>query len=420
MVKKQIVIVGAGVIGLHCAYYLRRNGHDVLVIDQIEEDDESGCSYGNCGYTVPSHFIPLASPAMLKSGLKLLFDPKSPVHLPLFKNAKNVPWFWNFLLSSTANKVKNAGPVLFALNSLSSSLYQNIYTDIAADSNNYKQNGLLLLSTTKKGWDEEIETAETGLKMGMDVQVLSAKEVAGIEPGVDWNIKGGVMYRLDGMLNPEVHMRLLKQWLKNNGVRFQYGETVRDITISKGKVDGIGTQSKKYQADEYVIATGAYSQQIARKVNLYLPVISGKGYSLDFPSHTLRIETPFILTEAKVAVSPFEQTIRIGSGMELNGVVGDVSLRRVEAMLNRTKKAVPSFKEFQTDKTRIWEGLRPVSPDGIPFIGRTQKVRNLLFATGHAMMGMSLGPVTGKLISEQVNGEGLTVDSPLFHPDRFH
>lgn len=419
--KKKIVIVGAGVIGLHCAYYLAESGHEVEIIDQISETDEQGCSYGNCGFIVPSHFIPLASPAMLKSGFKMMFNSKSPVQISPFRNVKYIKWFLNFLKSSSAKKVRATAPTLYQLNIDSYFQYLQFYKENAENHSSLNNNGLLILSTTYKGFEEEIETAKFGQKLGVNIDILSNEKLKSKEPKIEFNVEGGVFYHNDGMISPEQHMQLLKTSLKTMGVKFHYNQTVNNFTTSSGNVIEIVTNSTKFKADEFVIATGAGSQVIARKLGLYLPVIAGKGYSVDFLNKDLSINSPIILSEAKVAISPFHQKVRLGSGMEFNGKKGHVSEVRVATVLEKTKEAIPSLSSIMDDSPTIWEGLRPVSPDGLPFIGRTKKVKNVLFATGHAMMGVSLGPISGRLIADTINEKAVNQSySLLLDPDRFN
>ncbi len=418
--KKKVVVVGAGVIGLHCAYYLSESGHDVTIIDKISEADESGCSYGNCGFIVPSHFIPIASPAMLKSGLRMMFDPQSPVQMSLSKNIKHYGWFYNFLKFSTSQKVNAVAPTLFQLNSDSLFLYHQFYKQHQEHRASLKHNGLLLLSTTQKGLNEEIEIAEKGIKLGASIELLNIEKLKTLEPELELDVEGGVLYNTDGMIAPEKHMHLLKEILLQKGVKFYYNQKIEDLVKKADRITKVQTLDRTFKADEFVIATGAFSQVLAKKIDLYLPVIAGKGYSVDYDNKGVFMKTPIILNEAKVAISPFQTKIRLGSGMEFNGKKGQISKSRVEAAINNTKKAIPSLNTILSETPDVWEGLRPVSPDGMPFIGRTQKAKNVLIATGHAMMGMSLGPISGRLITDFVN-ENYVIQSymSMLDPDRF-
>ena len=417
--KKKVVVIGAGTIGLHCAYFLRQAGHEVEILETASVNDETGCSYGNCGFVVPSHFTPLASPAMLKSGFKMLFDPQSPVYLPAFSNVGNIPWFLKFIKAANNRQVRKVAPTLYQLNAQSNLLYEEMINKHQADSD-YEKQGLLMLSTTNNGFEEEAEVAHIANDLGITTRLFDRESIREIEPDSDFDIAGGVLYESDAHLNPSKHMAWLKKWLSGNGVKFHYNSAVQKFNIKNGKIYSAESETSVFSADEFVIATGAASSKLARLLNMSLPVLAGKGYSIDFPAGQLKLNTPVILTEAKVVITPFVNSFRLGSGMEFNGKVGQVRMNRVQTMLDRTHHAIPSFPKTNVTEQKIWEGLRPVSPDGVPFIGRTQRYLNLLFATGHALMGMSLGPVTGKIITDLISGVKPEFEMDVLHPDRFN
>ena len=399
--KKKIIVIGAGTIGLHCAFYLSQNGFEVELIEALPEEDESGCSYGNCGMLVPSHFIPLASPAMLRSGLKMMFDRKSPVYLPVSKNLGHLSWFLKFMQAANKKKVEKEVPLLYRLNDESRRLYKELSL-ISENAMDYRHRGMLIVSTTEKGFEEEAEVAAWGNKLGIETVTLNQKLLQELEPDVSFNIYGAILYKSDGQIDPVAHQRWLKSYLKANGVIFHYNTPVAGFGLSKGKIVEIKTHAGTFKADEYVLAAGAFSGNLAAMAGIKLPVISGKGYSIDFSKDELQLRTPLILTEAKVALTPFNNRIRLGSGMEFNGNVGEVRLERVQAILDRTSAAIPSLKNKTAAEQKIWEGLRPITPSGVPYIGRSGKHNNLIIAAGHAMMGASLGPVTGKIVSQLI------------------
>ena len=186
-----------------------------------------------------------------------------------------------------------------------------------------------------------------------------------------------------------------------------------------GKIEKAETTSSSFRADEFVLAAGLFSKKIAETTGISLPLISGKGYSIDFPGTLSDLKTPVILSEARVALTPFSNSLRLGSGMELNGKTGDINKRRVQAMLDRTHDALPGFPKVKADNLKVWEGLRPVTPDGLPLIGRTKQVKNLLVAAGHAMMGFSLAPVTGKIISDFVEDKTIDLWGEINRINRF-
>ena len=211
----------------------------------------------------------------------------------------------------------------------------------------------------------------------------------------------------------------MKNWLKKQGVQFHYQTNLIKLETHNGKITKAETNSTNFVADEYVLAAGIFSKELVKNLGVDLPLISGKGYSIDFFDTHLNLNTPVILSEARVALTPFANSLRLGSGMEFNGNTGKVSMQRVQAMLDRTHEALPGFSKVQARKLKIWEGLRPVTPDGVPLIGRTKQIKNLLVATGHAMMGVSLSPVTGKIISDLVIGKSDGLFSDIYRLNRF-
>jgi D-amino-acid dehydrogenase len=416
--KKKIVIIGAGTIGLHCAYFLNKNGHEVEIIEAASESDTSGCSHGNCGLIVPSHFVPLASPGMLKSGMKMIFDTKSPVSLPLLKNIGNIPWFLKFMKAANTEHVRRTSPALFSLNAESKKLYSEIHRQYP-ENFEWQEKGLLMTCTTSKGFKEEIETAKIASDLGIETKILDAGGLKNIEPDVKFNVSGAVWYECDAHIQPAKYIQWLKNELKSKGVQFHYQTHLVNLKTQHGKIVKAETETTNFIADEFVLAAGIYSKELAKNLGLSLPLISGKGYSINFPDSNLKLSIPVILTEAKVALTPFANSLRLGSGMEFNGKTGQINLRRVQEMLDRTHNALPGFPKFEAHKLKVWEGLRPVTPDGVPLIGRTKQIENLLVAAGHAMMGVSLAPITGKIISDFVDGKQRDSYSKILSPNRF-
>jgi len=416
--KKKIIIIGAGTIGLHCAYFLNKNGHEVEIIEAASETDTNGCSYGNCGLIVPSHFVPLASPGMLKSGLKMMFDSKSPVSLPALKNIGHIPWFAKFIKAANVEHVRRSALTLFSLNSESKKLYREIHSQYP-ENLEWQEKGLLMTCTTSKGFEEEIEIAKVANELGIGTKILDAGGLKNIEPDVKFNVSGAVWYECDAHIHPAKYLQWLKNELKRQGVKFHYQTRLINLKTQNRKIIKAETETTGFMADEYVLAAGIYSKELAKNLGFSLPLISGKGYSIDFPDTPLKLKIPVILTEAKIALTPFVGSLRLGSGMEFNGKTGQINMQRVQAILDRTHAALPDFPKVKARKLKIWEGLRPVTPDGVPLIGRTKHIENLIVAAGHAMMGVSLAPITGKIISDLVDGKSEGHFSDIYRLNRF-
>ena len=403
---------------MHCAYFLNKNGHEVEIIETAPENDASGCSYGNCGLIVPSHFVPLASPGMLKSGLKMIFDTISPVSLPILKNIRNLSWFLKFINAANIEHVRRSVPALFSLNTESKKLYKEIQSQIP-ENLEWQEKGLLMACTTSEGFKEEIETAKIANDLGIVTKIIDASGLKDIEPGVKFNVSGAVWYESDAHIQPAKYLQWLKNELKTKGVQFHYKSRLINLKTQNGKIVKAETETAHFEVDEFVLAAGIYSKELAKNLGFSLPLISGKGYSIDFSDTHLKLNIPVILTEAKVALTPFTNSLRLGSGMEFNGKTGQINMQRIQAMLDRTHDALPDFPKFDARKLKIWEGLRPVTPDGVPLIGRTKQIENLLVAAGHAMMGVSLAPVTGNIISNIVEGKAGGYFDEIYRLNRF-
>lgn len=403
---------------MHCAYFLNKNGHEVEIIEAASETDTNGCSYGNCGLIVPSHFVPLASPGMLKSGLKMMFDSKSPVSLPALKNIGHIPWFAKFIKAANVEHVRRSALTLFSLNSESKKLYREIHSQYP-ENLEWQEKGLLMTCTTSKGFEEEIEIAKVANELGIGTKILDAGGLKNIEPDVKFNVSGAVWYECDAHIHPAKYLQWLKNELKRQGVKFHYQTRLINLKTQNRKIIKAETETTGFMADEYVLAAGIYSKELAKNLGFSLPLISGKGYSIDFPDTHLKLKIPVILTEAKIALTPFVGSLRLGSGMEFNGKTGQINMQRVQAILDRTHAALPDFAKVKARKLKIWEGLRPVTPDGVPLIGRTKHIENLIVAAGHAMMGVSLAPITGKIISDLVDGKSEGHFSDIYRLNRF-
>ncbi len=416
---KKIIIIGAGAIGLHTAYYLRKAGHEVEVLEASGESDQTGCSYGNCGYMVPSHFITMASPGMLHSGLKMMLNSKSPVGFNPAKNIGRLGWFLKFTAAATnSKKVENAIPTLYTLNHLSNQLYQELKNEHQWG-NEYQSSGLFMMAATDKGMEEEIHIAKIANELGIHTETLDAAKLGEIEPNVTFDVKGAILYKSDAFLNPAKHMAGLKSWLNENGVKIHYYKSVSKFELYNKRISKVYCGSTIFAADEFVIATGANTFQLGKLLNINIPVIAGKGYSIDFKQEELPLKRPLILVEDKVALSPYNDFTRLGSGMEFNGHVGKYNYTRIQSILDSTRKRIPTFGQQNAKELNIWEGQRPLTPDGVPLIGNTRKYKNIYIAAGHAMMGMSLAPITGKIIADKVSGVKEIFDSPLLSPDRY-
>ncbi|WP_242202624.1 NAD(P)/FAD-dependent oxidoreductase [Aestuariivivens insulae] len=412
--SKQVIVIGGGIIGLSSAYYLQKEGCEVVVVDQSNMD--AGASHVNAGYVTPSHFIPLASPGMITKGLKWMFNAASPFYVKPRLDIDFLKWAWAFKKSATASKVERAIKPIKDINLLSRDLYEAM--KVSGDFNfHYEHKGLLMCYKTDKTGEEEWKVGQRGIKEGLKVEQLSAEEVSKIEPKANLNIKGAVYFHSDAHMTPNHFMPEMITYLKSKGVVFFDNEKVIDIEVANGKIVQVITDKQSLRADEVVMAAGSWSPLLTKKLGLKIPVQAGKGYRINVNRET-NITLPAILCEAKVAVTPMDGFTRFAGTMEIGGINHNINPVRVNAIASAAQSYYNNLEITAEEKANASCGLRPCTPDGLPYIGKSSKCNNLTIATGHAMMGWSLGPATGKLVSELIVDRKTSLNLEPFSPDR--
>jgi D-amino-acid dehydrogenase len=414
----KAIIIGGGIIGLFSAYYLHKSGWEVEIIDQGDLSDN--CSYGNAGMITPSHFVPLAAPGMVEQGIRWMFNSKSPFYVKPAFNTELFDWGLKFLKSATKKHVDRSAGALRDISMFSKTLFMEFEKDTDIDFG-LVDKGILMLFKTQRMVEEEQHLAEQATMLGLDAQYLSPDECRKLQPGVEMDILGAVHYHCDAHLYPNKLMAGLIKFLDNaEGVKIYRNSEILKITPNDGKITSVSSVDKEYTGDAFVIAGGAWSPGIARLANLKIPLMPGKGYSFMTKQDKSKLMTiPSILCEARVAVTPMNGSIRYGGTMEVGKINDKVNMNRVKGIVESVPKYLPNFKPEIPPKKDIWFGFRPVSPDGLPYIGLSDKYKNLAIATGHAMIGLSLAPVTGKLINEVLNGTQPTMNMDVFSPGRF-
>lgn len=415
--SKSIVIVGGGVIGLSTAYYAAKAGHRVTLVER-DGETRDGCSFGNAGMIVPSHFVPLAAPGMVALGLKWMWNPESPFWIKPRLDRALVSWCWRFMRSATRSHVDRAAPLLRDLSFASRALFEE-FSAGTADGFGLVQRGLLMLCRSRHALDEEVKNAAMARRLGVPAEVLDAAQTTRLDPNIRMSIAGSVYFPQDCHLSPARFMRVLQQESGRLGVEFRWGTEVSGWRTERGRIVTLHTSGGDLTADEFVLCGGVWSSVIARDLRLRLPMQAGKGYSLTLPNPREVPEICAILTEARVAVTPMDGMLRFGGTMEIAGLDERIARRRVQGIIKAATQYYPEFRADDFAEIIPWVGLRPCSPDGLPFVGRTKAWKNLTVAAGHAMMGLSLGPVTGSLMAQVLSDETPEIDLAMLAPDRF-
>jgi D-amino-acid dehydrogenase len=415
--RKSVLIIGGGVVGLCVAYYASLEGHEVTVIDRGTPESDR-CSNGNAGMVVPSHFIPLAAPGMVRRGLRMMADAESPFYIKPRLSWDLLTWGWRFWRAANASQVARAAPVLRDLHVASAWEYRKL---AVSNGNRFglTENGLLMLCRSEEALREESEVAVRANALGIRAEVLDRSQTAAKEPDLEMDVAGSVYFPGDLHLTPQALLAVLREKLDEAGVHLEWGAEFRSWKFDRRRITSIVTSRGEFEAEEFVICAGSWSGRIARAAGIRLPMQAGKGYSLTIPNPICRPLACAILTEARVAVTPMGNSLRFGGTMEMAGLDESINPRRVAGIIQAVTEYYPQFKTSDFVGVAAWRGLRPCPPDGMPYLGRSRTWENLIVATGHGMMGISLGPITGRLVSDLLAGRSSMIDLTLLSPDRF-
>lgn len=413
---KRVLIIGNGIIGLSSALSALRRGYDVTVLDRNAEHIEN-CSFGNSGMVVPSHFAPLAQPGVISQGLRWMRDPESPFYVQPRLSWDLMKWGMRFYMATHKDQVAAGSAFLKEMHLASRELYCQ-WQDEGIDCS-LATRGLLMLCKSDHGLEEEAELAHRARELGIPASVLDPQETAALDPNITMTVRGSVYYPKDCHLNPGQLIASLRSKIDSLGGKFVYGEHVVGWDERSGSLRAVRTSHGEFQADEFVLSTGVWSDGMSRPLGLKIPMQPGKGYSLTLPDPVELPKVCSILVESKVAVTPIGSSLRFGGTMQLGELNESIDPRRLSGILKSIPQYMPKFKSSHFEGIEPWVGLRPVSPDGLPYIGRPKGLRNLVVATGHAMMGVSLGPITGELVGQILSGEPTSIDLQHASVDRF-
>lgn len=413
--RSDVLIIGGGSIGLNCAYYLLRAGRKVTLIDSGNIAD--GSSTGNAGHLVPSHIIPLAAPGVISQTIKWLLRPStSPFAMQVSFAPDYLRWLLRFVRNCSQSNVDRALSPLKALGELSAQNYAQLMKEEGIVCN-YQQKGLLFLYRQKGAWRAGCEEAKLLRGHGVAATIVEQEELRRLEPAVADAVVGGILYPGDANLNPALFLQQLALRVRALGAEIHEHCPVHQLQADDKRVRSVVTGCGTFCPEEIILAAGSWSPEVVRGLDLDVPVQPAKGYSITMAAPPGTLRHALLLGEQKIAASPMGDLLRFTGRLELSALDMSVSYWQIQTIMS----AARDYLNFprQPERVTTWAGLRPTTPDGLPLIGRSERYSNLILATGHAMLGISLGPGTGQLVAEIVCGRKPVVDPGAFAPSRF-
>jgi D-amino-acid dehydrogenase len=412
MERADVIVIGGGIIGVCVAYFLAERGINAILLERNEIC--SGASYGNAGLVVPSHSVPLPTPGVVEKGLKWLLNPESPLYIRFRLDLELMSWLWRFWRFCTEEHVRRSLPILVAMQQESLRLFEQFAAGGLKFS--FWRKGTMTVFNTQKAFEEGVREADLLKGHGIKFQVLFGEKVREKEPFLKESVVGGIYFPDDAHLDPAQFVLALAKEVEQKGVKVLTQTEVIELQVRENIVESVVTTRGQFKADTIVLAAGAWSSNLVRNLGIKIPIQPAKGYSITFYEPNLCPSIPLMLSEVRVAVTPLNGRLRFGGTLELAGLDLSINQRRVEAIRRGATQYLP---QIEAKREEVWRGLRPCTPDGLPIIGRPRKFDSLVIASGHGILGVSLGPVTGKLVAQLVCGEPLDFDIQPLSPDRF-
>jgi D-amino-acid dehydrogenase len=412
--KSDVLIIGAGVIGLSCAYELSKSGVNVTVIDKSEPG--FGCSYGNAGWITPCFAMPLPMPGMFIKSLKWLIDPMSPLHINPHPSVLLVKWLIRFLQSMNSKTANRSIAALTEISKYSLKEYEKLESEIGI-SFGFDRKGLLMVGQTKESVQAATQEMNLVAEHGIPGKLLKESEIKALEPALTGPLQGGVYFPEEAHAEPLAVVRALAKGAIHNGVKIISSAEVFEFQVTGKQIQSVRTTRGTFEANQFVLSTGSWSQALIDPLKLNLPILGGKGYSLILPKFQPAPTIPIMIVDKKIAITPRKDSVRIAGTLELVNQDFSIKTRRVDAIIRGSQEClnVPVNPEL----IELWRGLRPCTPDGVPIIGFSKPYANLFISAGHQMLGLQSAPGTGRLASDLILGRAPVFDPLPFRATRF-
>jgi D-amino-acid dehydrogenase len=415
----DVLVLGGGIIGVSCAYYLARAGREVTLIERDDAVCPVGASsYANAGLVMPSDPYPLPSPGVLGQGVKWLLDSSSPLYIRPRPSPALARWLLGFAAASRESRMRRGMPVLRALGVEGLKAFDEICASGTLDAG-YKHTGILSLYVTQAALDGAAAgAAPMKESFGVEAEVWDSATVHERVPAALPGVVGGVFTAEDGHVDPRKLTRGLARLAEELGATVLTATEAIGFRRAGRRVTGVMTTHGMMQAETVVLAAGVWSGRLARGVGVSLPLQPAKGYSVTVPRPDgVPADLALYLPEGHACVTPFGDGLRLAGTLELSGMNDRVLTNRVAAIRRGAGRYFAGVEA--APPIALWRGLRPMTSDGLPMVGRAAAYDNLVVATGHNMNGIMYGPVTGKLVAELVTGHETCVDLSLLRPERF-
>ncbi len=412
----DVLVIGGGIIGLACAYYLAKAGKNVRLLEQDTIGADTAASYGNCGLVFISHLVPLCAPGTIRHEIMRRLQGGSPLYIKLAPDVKRFKWLWNFARKCNnkhmAYAIKPRGKILQNSIELLVKLLEEEHIEC-----DWEEKGVLMVFKSRSEMQQYGKTNNLMKPYGLDAVSLVGDALFDLEPALHRDVYGAWFHKKDSHLRPEKLLLGWQQVLLKMGVIIEENCRLEDLAAESRRIRHAETTSGIYTADEYVLATGAWTPQLTDRLKLSLPVEPGKGYSLTITRPAVCPTIPCYFSEPSVVATPWKDGFRLGGTMEFSGFNSDILARRIQNLISGANEYLKE--PIGEPLMEEWVGMRPMVYDDLPIIDRAPNHPNLVVATGHGMQGISMATGTGKLVADIITGRKPHIDPTAFGIQRF-
>lgn len=414
MPERTTLIIGGGIVGVCSAYELARRGERVVLLERGKIAGEA--SGGNAGQMAIAH-PPIPRPGLAAKAVRWMFDPMSPLHITPRAGWGMVPWLWTFWRACSQSRLDRSMDALAAMGRLTRPIFDEIVEAESIECD-YQPVGGMEVFRTEHGAEDGRAFVRLMKKYGVDADWLDAGELVEREPCFKPGVVGAALNRENISLDPGAFTAGVARGSRRLGVEIREHSPVGAVVVESGRAVGVRLESgERVDADRVVLAAGVWSDSIARTAGVRVPMQACKGYHREIEQDGPPLRTPCVCAERFVACTTINGRLRLAGTLEFSGINCTMRRERLDAL----SRGADEYLSGVSGKPALseWCGLRPCVADGMPVIGWAPRVGGLLVATGHAMLGMTLGPATGRLVAELLLGDTPSVDLSTMRADRF-
>ena len=416
--RRHFTVVGAGIVGVCCAWALLRDGHRVTLIDRDEPG--RGCSYGNGGIIQIGACVPVATPGVLRQVPRMLLDPNGPLVVRWRCLLRLAPYLLRFIVAARPDRVERISVAIAALLDVAIDAFRETL-GAAGAFDAIASTGELYVYQSEAAYGAACAAHDVRRRRGVRVEELSADEVRRIVPAISRSVRRGVLLP-DCMTVADpfrLTTRLADAFRRNGGIVLR--ERLRDIEIASNRRATLLTDAGRHEVDGLVLATGAWSRRWASKLGATIPMDTERGYHVMLREPGIEIRVPVLSGDYRFGITPMTDGIRLAGTAELASLEAPPNYRRAEMLIPLARALLPDlrFPGSRLDSRDLWMGHRPSTPDSLPVIGPAPRIPNAFFAFGHGHLGLTLGPMTGRLVADLAAGRPPPLDMAPYAAERF-